>query len=249
MRFTARLRVVLIALMSLTCGSLCAQQGCGAEVKLLLSPDQLQKALSSLSAKGETPGRDYFYDTPQLELLSQGLILRLRSGGDGDLTVKLRPSADKKFSGSSGADERFKCEGEITDRIESNSFSVTIPFGADRAPEAGEQLHGLLSAGQNKLLDDSDIPIDWSRVKQVADVRSTSWTIRVDALPRKLSLELWKWPKGSVLELSTKADADAGLTTYDALQDLAKKNGLTLSKDQRSKTATALHQLNPGSEK
>ena len=52
---------------------------------------------------------------PQLELLSQGLILRLRTGTEKDLTVKLRPSADKKFNGASVAGERFKCEGEIVD--------------------------------------------------------------------------------------------------------------------------------------
>ena len=76
----------------------------------------------------------------------------------------------------------------------------------------------LLSAGQKKLLEDSGIPIDWSRVKQVANIGSTSWKVSADALPGKPSLELWTWPKGSVLELSTKADADAGGKTYDALR-------------------------------
>jgi len=244
MRFAARAWMVLVALMLLTCGNLCAQPDCDVEVKLLLSPAQVQKAVSALNARGETPGSNYFYDTPKLELLSQGLILRLRGGKESDLTVKLRPSADKKFSGSSGAGDRFKCEGEITGGVESMSYSVAIGFDADRLPETGEQLQALLSAGQKKLLADSGIPIDWLRVKQVANISSTSWTARADGLPGKLSLELWRWRKGSVLELSTKTGAETGKATYDALEDLAKKDGLTLSKDQRSKTATALDEIN-----
>src|SRR5664279_2590412 len=155
MRFTARAWMVSVALISLTCGSVRAQQECGVEVKLLLAPAQVQRVLTSLNAKGETPGSNYFYDTPQLELLSRGLILRLRTGTDGDLTVKLRPAADKKFSGSSVAGDRFKCEGEITGRVESMSYSVAIGFDADRLPETGEQMQALLSAGQKKLLADS----------------------------------------------------------------------------------------------
>jgi hypothetical protein len=240
MKLLARALLVPIALIFLASGSARAQQDCGAEVKVLLDPGQLQKALSSLKAKGETPGHNYFYDTPELQLLSQGLILRLR---DKDLTVKLRPSSDKKFRGSSGDGERFKCEGEIVGGVENNSFSVAAPFTADRVPETGEQLQAVLSPGQKKLLEDSGIAIDWSRVKQVANIQSTSWKVRGNA-QEKLSLELWQWPKGSVLELSTKAGADAGRPSYDALEDLAKAKGLQLSADQRSKTATALHSIN-----
>ncbi len=243
-RFAARSRLLSVALIFLACGSVYAQQECGVEVKVLLSPEQLQKVLTSLNAKGKTPGHNYFYDTPKLDLLSQGLMLRLRTGTENDLTVKLRPSSDKKLNGSSVAGEKFKCEGEITGGVESPSFSVTTGFTAD-VPETGEQVRALLSAGQLKLLADSGIPIDWCAREAGGRIyASTSWMVRADALPAKLSLELWRWPKGSVLELSTKAAAEAGRATYDALVDLAKKNGLTLSNDQRSKTATALDVIN-----
>ena len=242
-RFAARSWLLSVALIFLACGSVYAQQECGVEVKVLLSPEQLQKVLTSLNAKGKTPGHNYFYDTPKLDLLSQGLMLRLRTGTENDLTVKLRPSSDKKFNGSSVAGEKFKCEGEITGGVESPSFSVTTGFTAD-VPETGEQVRALLSAGQLKLLADSGIPIDWARVKQVANIASTSWKVSSNALPGKPSLEMWTWPKGSVLELSTKANADAGGKTYDALRNLVEANGLTLSNDQRSKTATALDAIN-----
>ena len=115
MRLAARAWVMAVALIFFACGSVYAQQECGVEVKVLLSPRAAAEGSHVAQAKGETPGNNYFYDTPQLELLSQGLILRLRAGTEKDLTVKLRPSADKKFNGSSVAGDRFKCEGEIVD--------------------------------------------------------------------------------------------------------------------------------------
>ena len=45
---------------------------CSEEVKLLLSPQQVQSAITALKARQETHGRVYFYDTPALDLLSKG---------------------------------------------------------------------------------------------------------------------------------------------------------------------------------
>jgi hypothetical protein len=56
-------------------------------------------------------------------------------------------------------------------------------------------------------------------------------------------LELWEWPSGRVLEVSTKVAPDAGQSTYLELRDLAIKKGLVLSANQRSKTAIALGEI------
>ena len=57
-----------------------AQERCGVEVKLLLSPTETQIAIASLNLGKETTDRIYFFDTSSLDLLSQGLIVRLRQG-------------------------------------------------------------------------------------------------------------------------------------------------------------------------
>jgi hypothetical protein len=80
-------------------------------------------------------------------------------------------------------------------------------------------------------------------VKRIAEIRSTSWTTRANPPLGKLSLELWEWPNGSVLEVSTKVTADAGQATYVELRDLAKKNGLALNKNQQAKTTIALEEI------
>jgi hypothetical protein len=128
--------------------------------------------------------------------------------------------------------------------VEAQSFSVQAKDVDAKVPETGEGLFQLLSEGQKRLLEDAKAEIDWKRVRRVADIRSTSWTTRAKAPLGKLSLELWEWPGGSVLEVSTKVAPDAGVDTYAKLRELAKKDGLVLSANQSSKTAIALRAIN-----
>ncbi len=223
--------------------SLHGQERCSEEVKLLLSPAQVQAAIPALGARGETHGRIYFYDTPALDLLSKGVILRLREGAEIDLTAKLRPGTGEKFVEPSGGREGFKCEVDLNDGVENQSFSVQKKYVAAKAPMTGEELLQLLSEAQKKLLEDSKVQIDWKRVRRIADIQSTSWTTRAKSPLSKLSIELWEWPGGRILEVSARVVPDAGQATYAELRNLANKNGLALSADQRSKTAIALKEI------
>jgi hypothetical protein len=216
---------------------------CSEEVKLLLSPTQVQAAVLALEARGETRGRVHFYDTPALDLLSNGVILRLREREEIDLTAKLRPVSGERFVDPSGGRESYKCEVDLNDGVEQESFSVQQKYVAAKVPETGEEVWRLLSEGQKKLLAESKVQIDWKRVKRVAGIRSTSWTTKAEAPLGKLSLELWEWPGGSVLEVSAKVATDEGQVAYGELRELAKRNGLALSGDQRSKTAIALRAI------
>ena len=238
----ARSTLILIATF-LVVFSLNGQETCAEEVKLLLSPTQVQAAILALRARGETHGRIYFYDTPGLDLLAKGVILRLREGAEIDLTAKLRPVSGEKFVDPSGGRERYKCEVDLNDGVENQSFSVQNKYVAAKVPETGEEFFQLLSEGQKKLLEDSKVQIDWKSVKRIPGIRSTSWTTKAEAPLGKLSLELWEWPGGSVLEVSAKVATDEGQAAYGELRELAKKNGLALSGDQRSKTAIALRAI------
>jgi hypothetical protein len=235
----ARSTLMLLATFPLVF-SLNGQETCSEEVKLLLSPTQVQAAILDLRARGETHGRIYFYDVPGLDLLASGVILRLREGAEIDITAKLRPVAGEKFLDPSGGRERYKCEVDLNDGVENQSFSVQNRYVAAKVPETGEEFFQLLSEGQKTLLERSKVQIDWKRVKRIAEIQSTGWTTRAQPPLGKLSLELWEWPSGSVLEVSAKVSPDAGQSTYVALRDLANKHGLALSMNQRSKTAIAL---------
>ena len=233
-----RIRFLTLIVTFLIVASLYGQETCSEEVKLLLSPIQLQAAISALAVRGGTHGHIYFYDTPALDLLSKGVILRFREGAEIDVTAKLRPIPGKKFVYASG--RRYKCEVDLNDGVEKPSFSFQNKYLTAKAPETGGELFHLLSEGQKELLEDSKVQIDWRRVKRISEIRSTSWTSRKKAPLGRLSLELWEWPGGSILEVSKKVVPDAGQATYAALRDLARANGLALNTDQRSKTAIAL---------
>jgi hypothetical protein len=219
------------------------QENCDEEVKLLLSPTQVQIAVSASEAGGETRGRIYFYDTPELDLLSKGVILRLRQGEEIDLTAKLRPVAGEKMVDPTRRGKGYKCEVDLNDGVENQSFSVERKYAATEVPETGMQLLKLLSPGQKKLVAESKVKIDWKRVRRVADIQSTSWTAPAKQPLGKLSLELWEWPGGSVLEVSTRGTLGSGQVTYRRLQELAKEKGLALNSNQHSKTAIALGEI------
>ena len=237
------IRCLVLMAAFLVVSSLFGQGVCSEEVKLLLSPTEVQAAVPALRARGETKGHIYFYDTPSLDLLAKGVVLRLREGAEIDITAKLRPLSGEKFVDPTGGRERYKCEVDLNDGVEAQSFSVQAKDVDAKVPETGEGLFQLLSEGQKRLLEDAKAEIDWKRVRRVADIRSTSWTTRAKAPLGKLSLELWEWPGGSVLEVSTKVAPDAGVATYAKLGELAKKNGLALSANQSSKTAIALREI------
>ncbi len=219
------------------------QQTCSEETKLLLSPTQVQTAILAFQAHKETHGRIYFFDTPALDLLSRGVILRLREGAKSDLTAKLRPASGDNLIDVSSGRQGFKCEVDVNDGIENRSYSVTEKYPAATEPKTGEELFQLLSEQQKKLLQDSRVQIDWKRVRPLAEIQSTSWKIRAKPPLAEMSLELWKWTSGSILEVSTRAAAGDGPATYAALRDLAKSNGLALNTSQQSKTSVALTKI------
>jgi hypothetical protein len=220
-----------------------AQTTCSEEVKLLLSPTQKQAAVKALHASKETRGQVYFYDTPTLDLLSQGMILRLREGAKLDLTTKFRPLSGQKLVDPSGGRARYKCEIDLNNGVENPSFSIQGEYAATKLPQTGEELLSLLTDDQKQLLKDSRVKIDWTRVKRIADIQSTSWTTAAQPSLGKLSLELWEWPNGTVLEVSVKVTPTAGQATYLELQDLAKNHSLALDANQSPKTSTALTKI------
>jgi hypothetical protein len=219
-----------------------AQENCDVEVKLLLSPAQTQSAVAELSGSKEKLGRVYFFDTDSLDLLSQGAIVRLRQGAKNDLTVKLRPPHDKKtFSAPSKGRDLFNCEVDLAGNEPTPSYSVTIRFAAKQLPQTGYDISRLLSSAQMRLL--NGVSVDWTRVKRIAEIRSTNWRTQSQSHLGKLTLELWKWPGGEVLELSKRVSSEAGSSTYTELKNLAKKKRLVVSRDQGVKTRIALEAI------
>ena len=222
------------------CAGLPAQEACDLEAKVLISAEQAKAAVSALNAGKEVTGHVYFYDTDKLNLLSQGVIVRLRQGADNDLTLKLRPTAGQRFADPSAGREYYKCEVDLTGAGAINSYSIRSEFSAQRLPAAGSEIVKLLSVAQTSLLEQSQVTIDWTRVKRISDIRYTAWQIKSQPAFKKLTLELWEWSGGQVLELSTKTSASDGPAKYAAAAMAA-----TPSENERDLDAELLFLIRP----
>lgn len=217
-----------------------AQTQCSAEAKVLISPEQTKAAVASLNAEKETGGQVYLFDTDALDLLSQGVIVRLRQGFSPDLTVKVRPPLGKEFLGSSDDHEKFKCEVDIVGGEEQKSYSIQRKLAGQQVPETGAAILEMLSASQKDLLKQARISIDWKLVNRIATIEATTWRVRAQPPLNPVVLGLWQWPSGKALELSVKADAATGLSLYTQLQQLATSKGLSLVRQQQFKTTLVL---------
>jgi hypothetical protein len=227
----------------LFCSHLHAQEDCNVEVKLLLSPGETQVALAAFHARKEAVRRIYFFDTDALDLLSQGAIVRLRQGARNDLTIKLRPSDGKKLSTPSEGRDGFKCEVDLTGEGANSSYSISRRLASAQLPESGNDVVRLLSPAQRKLLEDARISVDWVRVKRITEITSTDWQTQSQQNFGKLALELWEWPGGKALEISTRVPYTVGSSAYAELQRLVKSKQLSISPNQRTKTSNALEAI------
>jgi hypothetical protein len=217
-----------------------AQERCPVEIKLLLSPATTQTVIASLELKNEAAARVYFFDTDALDLLMQGIIVRVRQGANNDLTVKVRlPKGDQQVV-SSQLHERFPCEIDRTAIGASVSYAVSRRYKATKIPEIGGDIYNLLSRSQKELLHDARLSIDWARIVRVADVKSTKWETTAQSPSGRLALELWEWPAGKILELSAKAQSDAEASKYAELERVVKVKNLSLSTSQDTKTSVVL---------
>ena len=213
---------------------------CPVEVKLLLSPPTIKTVITSLHFEKEIAGRVSFFDTDELDLLKQGAIVRIRQGANDDLTVKVRVPDGNKQVNAMHLRGRFPCETNQTGAGKDTDYSVRRNYKVLQMPEMGSDIINSLRPPQKRLLQEAGVSIDWARVKRIADVKVTKWETTAQSPFRKLILELWEWPEGNILELSTKAAPDAGTSQYADLQRLADMKGLSLGASQGGKTSMVL---------
>jgi hypothetical protein len=216
-----------------------AQVKCPVEVKILLASQEVQPVISAFGFKKQTAGLVYFFDTPPLDLLMQGVIVRIRQGADNDLTLKLRPPKGERTDDRSQLGEHFPCEIDHTGAAAETSYAVERQYDA-KVPENGIDIYNQFSDLQKQLLREAGVSIDWVRVRRIAAINSTAWQTKTQSPYGKLALELWEWPSGKILEISAKAPPAADVSKYAELKRLLEMKGLSLNAGQDTKTTTVL---------
>jgi hypothetical protein len=224
------------------CSALRAQVKCPGEIKFLLLPPSIQTVITALGFEQKGVGQVYLFDTEDLDLMKQGVILRVRQGRANDLTAKIRWSGNKEVD-TSKLRQHFPCELDRTGDGEDIAFSVGRKYKPHQVPEMGTDIANALSRPQTRLLQEAGVSIDWSRVKRLANIKLTKW--ESDAAPsfRKLALELWESPGGNILELSTRVAPGEGASKYAELRSFIHQKDLPLSASQGTKTSMVLENL------
>jgi hypothetical protein len=179
-----------------------------------------------------------FFDTPDLRLNREGVIVRARrvQGREDDSVVKLRPVVPEELPDElretpemvvelDAMPGGYVCSASMKARLKGASEVFTKPqrrFYEQHAP-AGLELNDLEVLGPIFVLKLNSTPRDFGR---------------------KLCTELWLYPDGSrILELSTKCAPSEMFQVAAEARGFLGASGIDLSGRQQTKTKTALQQF------
>jgi len=197
------------------------------EFKLTVLPAKEPRVQALLRSARVTPARRkvYFYDTPELDLFKQHLVLRARvtDGDDDDSTVKLRPLPPRKVP------PRWKKDGG---RIELDVVGKKqVPSAKlDGKPERGTieqvekgalKLSKLFSEAQEAVIRRRANGTKLNDLAVLGPVDARKWELPPTYFPHEISVEEWSLPDGTrFFELSFKVDRDKAASAkreFDAL--------------------------------
>ena len=188
----------------------------------------------------------YFFDTPELELDSGGLVLRARriQGRRGDSVVKMRPVVPRELSESLKKDSGFTveldampgafvCSGTLKRKV-GNAEVHDVVSGASG-------IRGLFSAGQRKLVEAQARPGVFDDLTVLGPILVVKARFAPDEVGLRMVAELWLYPDGSrLLELSTKCEPIEAFNAAARTRAFLGGHGIDLSGEQETKTRKAL---------
>ena len=194
-----------------------AQQTSGAyaiEIKATIPHREIAAALRRyrLTRSNDEHRLIYFFDTPTLELMKAGIIVRARRviGDDHDSTVKFRPvrpeSVDKAWHEHQG----FKIEVDASEKgmVKSASFSMPVEKGRIKRVVSGDkQARSLIAEDQEAFLRQmAKTKLDFSKVVVMGPLDAQRWDFVDPACPWPITAELWeRGDRARLMELSVKA--------------------------------------------
>lgn len=219
------------------------------EIKLSIRPEQIGLAKQKLGLRDSIAAdrEVWFYDTAELELFDQGVILRGRSKVDDedDTTVKLRPMAADDVAAEWFALDGFKCEIDRTldKSVSSCSLTVIQDEGELEDVADGERdIDKLFSTEQEELLAaHAPTEVAWDALLPLGPVKAQVWKVKPKTFGSKLTVELWQLPDSSrLLEVSLRATPDQADDELASLASYLGSRGFDVGGQQETKTRAAL---------
>jgi hypothetical protein len=188
----------------------------------------------------------YFFDTPDLELNQAGVVVRARriQGKGEDSVIKLRPVIPNEMPDSLRESSSFNVEVDAMPGGFVCSGSLKgVPRKASvvDAASGNAPLRRLFSKEQRRFYAahaPADITLDDLSLLGPIFVLKMKGTPQGAA--RKFAVELWLYPEGRILELSTRCATGEAMQVAAESRAYLTEIGVDLEGDQETKTRTAL---------
>ena len=189
----------------------------------------------------------YFFDTPDLALDRQGVVVRARrvQGRGDDSIVKLRPVVPNELSADLRRQEDFVVEVDAMPGgyVCSGSYkgSLGTPIVKDAA--AGKHpVRKLFGKAQRRFYaDHAPVGLELDDLTVLGPVTVMKLKFEPAELRRKLVAELWVYPDGSrILELSTKCSPAEPFQVAAQTKAFLAGRGIGIGGGSQTKTRTAL---------
>jgi hypothetical protein len=220
----------------------------GVEIKATIPESQVDLALQLYGLSLDDNERYiYFFDTPELDLFTQGIIARARRivGAAHDSTIKFRPidpdsvpALWRKYSG-------FKIEADASHKGVVKSASLTMPVAKGhikRVAAGNESVASLFSEEQLLfLLSMANRKIDYTKVIVMGPVRAWRWKYLDPGLPWSITGELWRRSDGERLfEVSIKVPVVQAAAATAGFMAFLAEVGAEREEGQQAKTRWAI---------
>ena len=225
------------------------EQADSVELKLTVSEPHQRSAVVALALDPlEAELRQvYFFDTPDLALDQQGLVVRARrSQGKGDdSVVKLRPVVPAELPKSVRRSKTFSVEVDASPEgyVCSGSLKGVPGKGDVWDVAAGKKRIRKLFSKEQRALFEAHAPegLGLDDLSILGPILVLKLKRTPKGFGRPLVAEVWAYPDGSrILELSTKCEPRQAFDVAAEARALLGERGVELHDPQETKTRTAL---------
>jgi hypothetical protein len=219
------------------------------EIKATVPDKQVKAALAryKLTERNDDERYIYFFDTPRLELLAQGIIVRARRvvGDEHNTTIKFRPvdpaAVDKEWRKY----RDFKIEADASEKgvVKSASFTMPVAKGLiKRVVTKNKGIASLFTKEQERFLAEvAGHEPDLDALTVLGPLRAQRWDFEDPACPWKITAERWRRADGATLmEMSVKAPAAQGAAVMAGFMAFLAEVGAERDTSEQAKTRWAL---------
>jgi hypothetical protein len=194
----------------------------------------------------------YFFDTPDLALDAQGVVVRARriQGKGNDSIVKLRPVVPQELSEELRTSAGFRVE---VDALPGGFVCSGTMKGTPRdvlgSVHGDRPLRKLFSKEQRAFYRAHVEGIELDDLEILGPIFVLKLRFTPEKLGRRLTAEMWLYPDGSrVLELSTRAGTGEAFQAAAEVRAFLGERGVDVSGEQETKTRKALQYFAKGLE-